>query len=98
LNYKFQNNQFLTTDNSSNARHLNISNISCINDQNKNSIIIRPNTEATFANDNWLSYTDLSVSGWFKNTRTNDGDDIILEMTTNQISKNNFFILLVSIV
>ncbi|WP_396190641.1 LamG-like jellyroll fold domain-containing protein, partial [Flavobacterium sp.] len=91
LNYKFQNNQFLTTDNSSNARHLNISNISCINDQNKNSIIIRPNTEATFANDNWLSYTDLSVSGWFKNTRTNDGDDIILEMTTNQISKNNFF-------
>ena len=91
LNYKFQNNQYVTTDNSSNTRHLNISNISYINDQNKNCILIRPNTEATFANDNWLSYSDLTVSGWFKNTRSNDGDDIILEMTTNQISRNNFF-------
>lgn len=62
-----------------------------IKDYNKTCLLLKNGQETIFPNNNWMAYSNLTVSGWFKSDRTQGGDDIILEMTTGNVPKNNFF-------
>ena len=62
-----------------------------VKDYNKTCLFLKNGQEAVLPNNNWMNYGDLTVSGWFKSDRTQNGDDIILEMTTGNVPKNNFF-------
>ena len=98
LNYDFKQN-LLTVDSSSNIRNLNITDLTglgsitttYIKDFNRDCLLLKSGQEAFFANDNWMNYKDLSISGWFKSDRKQDGDDIILNMTTDILPNNSFF-------
>jgi hypothetical protein len=62
-----------------------------VKDYNKTCLFLKNGQEAVLPNNNWMNYGDLTVSGWFKSDIAQSGDDIILEMTTGNVPKNNFF-------
>jgi|694.fasta_scaffold00159_2 hypothetical protein len=84
LHYKFQSPALLTMDSSLNNRVLNNNGGVYALDSDKNSILLETGDDASFANANWSTFTDLSISGWFKTSGLAD-DDKLLEFQYSEI-------------
>jgi hypothetical protein len=84
LHYKFQSPALLTIDSSLNNRVLNNNGGVYALDSDKNSILLETGDDASFANANWSTFTDLSISGWFKTSALAD-DDKLLEFQYSEI-------------
>jgi hypothetical protein len=46
-------------------------------DSGRNSILLETGDDASFTNANWSTFTDLSISGWFKTSALADGDKLL---------------------
>ena len=86
LHYKFQSPALLTMDSSLNNRVLNNNGGVYALDSDKNSILLETGDDASFANANWSTFTDLSISGWFKTSGLAD-DDKLLEFQYSEIQQ-----------
>ena len=80
LTYKFKNEDLLTDDSSTNNR--DFTNYAGSYDFNggKNSILLQTNDYALLPSENWGTFTDFSIAGWFKTTNSAN-NDILLEFS-----------------
>ena len=78
LRYEFKSQSLLTIDSSENALTLNNNGGSYENNQGRNSILLTNADDATLGGSiNWSTFSDLSISGWFKTTNFANGDKIL---------------------
>jgi hypothetical protein len=101
LQYKFASSDpnVLVADSSGNGRILTNNGGFYAWTSGRNSIQLETGTDAMLPNTNWGTFTDLTISMWFKNINLVDGDKILTftqNMTTSAITHNNgqlFFII-----
>ena len=67
----------LSLDRSGNDRLLTNNGGTYALDGGKNSILLETGDDASFTNANWSTFTDLSISGWFKASALADGDKLL---------------------
>jgi hypothetical protein len=94
LHYEFKSLALLPVDSSPNARSLTITGAEYALDSSRNSILLGNGDVATFANANWSTFTDLSISGWFKTGSSANNDELIdflYTETTQQVVPTPFF-------
>jgi hypothetical protein len=56
----------LDKDTSGNNKSLTLSGASYVLDEGKNSLLISAGQQATIPSENWSTFSDLTISGWFK--------------------------------
>jgi len=73
--------QFMPTavdkDTSGNSKSLTLSGASYILEEGKNSLLISAGQQATIPSENWNTFNDLSISGWFKIDNLANTDKIV---------------------
>ena len=67
----------LVIDSSGNDRLLTNNGGTYALDSGRNSILLENGNDASLANADWSSFTDLSISGWFKASALADGDKLL---------------------
>jgi len=67
----------LTFDSSGNDRTLTNNGGAYVLDGGKNSILLETADDATLPTANWSTFSDLSISAWFKASALNDGDKLL---------------------
>jgi hypothetical protein len=77
LYYEFKSLQELIVDSSSNIRLLTNYGGTYLQDNGKNSIILKNNCEASFSNVNWSTFNNLTISGWFKTENFISNDKLL---------------------
>jgi hypothetical protein len=75
--YKFANSGSLLSDSSGNNRTLTTSGGTYVALDGKNSIFIGPTNTTTIPSVNWQSFTDLSISGWYRTANSGIVDTIL---------------------
>ena len=87
LHYEFRNQPLIGIDSSGNNRLLNNNGGYYSQDTTRNSIVLKNGTEAQIPNENWNSYSNLSISTWFKTDSFKNGDELLdfYEDPTNYI-------------
>jgi hypothetical protein len=90
LHYKFQSPALLTIDSSLNNRVLNNNGGVYALDSDKNSILLETGDDASFANANWSTFSDLSISGWFKTNNLQNGDILLQFEASTTFSTQRF--------
>jgi hypothetical protein len=77
LNYQFMSSVLLTTDSSGNNRTLTNNGGTYSLDGATNSILLNNGNDATIPSADWSTFTDFSISGWFKTSALAEGDKLL---------------------
>uniref|UniRef100_UPI0037BFC00D glycine-rich domain-containing protein n=1 Tax=Flavobacterium sp. TaxID=239 RepID=UPI0037BFC00D len=84
IDYDFKNSNLLTIDSSPNYKHLTSYGAKYALNSNLNSLYLQNSNYVTIPENNWLSFSNLTISGWFK-TESFQTNDEILDFTYQYI-------------
>jgi hypothetical protein len=77
MEFDFKNSNLLTLDSSTNYKHLVNYGAKYSLNSNLNSLYLQNSNYVTLPENNWLSFSNLTISGWFKTESFQNSDEIL---------------------